>query len=151
MQDYTVRATVYSQRYGQGELVAQLNEEEMIHYAQLTPSQRIDFLKQVDSQFVVEASQLDPGDLQAVSGEAPEASPSTKGEVMPAEDSGQIHSSRRVRMQVNGQDTGWIQVTEDNAAEVQAMVEDFKAKQAAFLVERAPWFGSVFNRPFLQE
>ena len=46
MKRYTVTADVNSEKFGQGTLVVELNEDDFIRYANLSDQEKLDFLKE---------------------------------------------------------------------------------------------------------
>lgn len=124
MKMYTVTADVTSEQYGKGQLEAQLNETEFIEYANLSDRDKLTFLKEKGAQFkadfVDELSESDVSNFKIerlIDSKATEAS---------------LHTSRKMRLNINGRDTGWVEVTDENEAQYNEMMEYFNKMQEQF-------------------
>ncbi|MDK7229754.1 hypothetical protein QP444_10815, partial [Winkia sp. UMB1185] len=63
MKMYTVTAEVNSDKYGKGTLVAELNEQDFIKYANLSDQDKLAFLKDKGAQFQVDVNELEDDDV----------------------------------------------------------------------------------------
>ncbi|AXY26153.1 hypothetical protein CL176_09155 [Suicoccus acidiformans] len=126
MRKYTVTADVNSDKFGQGQLIAHLNETEFIEYANLSDQDKLSYLKDKGAEFRADIQDLGQDDVtnftvQTASGR-PVAETST----------GTPQITRKMRMNINGQDTGWVDVNEENEAEYNALMEQFNTMHQQF-------------------
>lgn len=125
MKMYNVTADVSSEKFGKGQLEAQLNETEFIEYANLSDKAKLDFLKEKNAQF--KADFVDELSDEEVSNYS----------IKPTEETSQPVTSnprvtRKMRMNINGKDTGWVDVNEDNEAQYNEMMEQFNTMHEQF-------------------
>lgn len=149
MNKYTVRAEVKSDKFGQGVLVAELNHENFMKYANLSDAEKLAFLKEHQAKFVFSAQDLTEEDLnhyQVSESQATKAMvEQAKGqEAVTVDTKPVVKTSRKMRMNINGQDTGWVDVNEENEAQYNQMIEDFN-KMHQEMSER---FNRIFGQRF---
>ncbi|MDK6856496.1 hypothetical protein QP351_08330 [Aerococcus sp. UMB7533] len=143
MKRYTVTADVNSEKFGQGTLVAELNEDDFIRYANLSDQEKLDFLKEKGARFQVDVKDLEDKDVANYSVKASENTPSRQSA------SEQPRVSRKMRVNVNGQDTGWVDVSEENQAQYDAMMDRFNQMHQRFNQEFNNFFPSFRRGNFL--
>lgn len=143
MKRYTVTADVNSEKFGQGTLVAELNEDDFIRYANLSDQEKLDFLKDKGARFQVDVKDLEDKDVANYSVKASEGSPSRQASTS------QPQVSRKMRVNVNGQDTGWVDVTEENQAQYDALMDRFNQMHQRFNQEFNNFFPSFRRGNFL--
>ena len=140
---YKVSAQVDSAKFGKGELIAYLDHEDFVKYANLSDQDKLAFLKEHGAQLQVDLADLKESDitdfqvnrhdqeLTKVSSE-----PVTK-----------TQSIRKMRMNINGQDTGWVDVTEENEAQYNEMMNQFNEMHQSFNERFNKIFGDDFFKP----
>ncbi|AMB93950.1 hypothetical protein ACWOE5_07700 [Aerococcus sanguinicola] len=143
MKRYTVTADVNSEKFGKGTLLAELNEDDFIRYANLSDQEKLDFLKEKDARFQVDVNDLEDKDVANYSVKASENTPSRPSA------SEQPRVSRKMRVNVNGQDTGWVDVTEENQAQYDAMMDRFNQMHQRFNQEFNNFFPNFRRGNFL--
>lgn len=121
MKKYTVTADVQSEKYGKGKLIGSLTEAELLEYAKLTDSEKLDYLVQKNAKFVVDT----PEDLNV---ESFNIEARTDGKTTELNYEGEIPQTepkvtRKMRININGQDSGWVDVTEENEEEYNKILE----------------------------
>ncbi|AEA01574.1 MULTISPECIES: hypothetical protein [Aerococcus] len=153
MKMYTVTAEVNSDKYGKGILVAELNEQDFIKYANLSDQDKLAFLKDKGAQFQVDVNELEDDDVvsykveESAGANHPTQAKSSKPQV-----------SRKMRMNINGQDTGWVDVTDENQAQYDQLMDHFNQMHQRFNDEFSRFFTDFrpghfldFDRPFLED
>lgn len=134
---YTVSAQVDSEKFGKGQLVADLSQEDLVKYANLSDKDKLAFLKDHGAQLKVDLAEIEDKDVSNYQVEGQPLSQSN-GQ-MPAS-----QSTRKMRMNINGHDTGWIDVTEENEDQYNQMIEQFNDMHKQFN-ER---FNHIFGKGF---
>ncbi|KAA9218008.1 MULTISPECIES: hypothetical protein [Aerococcus] len=153
MKMYTVTAEVNSDKYGKGTLVAELNEQDFIKYANLSDQDKLAFLKDKGAQFQVDVNELEDDDVvsykveESASASHPAQAKSSKPQV-----------SRKMRMNINGQDTGWVDVTDENQAQYDQLMDHFNQMHqrlndefSRFFTDFRPGHFLDFDTPFLED
>lgn len=120
---YTVTADVNSDKFGKGTLEAQLNETEFIEYANLSDKDKLQFLKDKGAEFRVDVVK-ELTDEDVTNFNIDHAAEGTAGS------SPQV--TRKMRMNINGKDTGWVDVNEENETQYNEMMEYFNNMQEQF-------------------
>ena len=134
MNTYKVTANVKSEKFGQGQLVAELSHEDFVTYANLSDQEKLNFLKNKGAIFQIDVDQLNEEEVSDYQVEADDSS------LNPSKASTSRGVTRKMRMNINGQDTGWVDVTEENEAQYNQLVEQFN--------EMHQQFNERFNRIF---
>lgn len=147
---YRISARVNSHKYGEGRLVARLNEADYRTYETLDDEEKLNFLKEHHAQFIKEIDDVDlseVSDFSVRSGhhhhhdhmmkEAEEKETSTSDQ--------KPKVIRKMRMNINGRDTGWLDVNEENEARYNEMLDQMNRWQRQFdrtfeHAFRDPWF-----------
>ncbi|MBG9981362.1 hypothetical protein HZY91_09810 [Facklamia sp. DSM 111018] len=136
MNTYKVTANVKSEKYGQGQLVAELTHEDFVTYANLSDQKKLNFLKNKGASFQIDVDQLSDEEVSDYQVQT-EDSRMTSSISNPSRG-----LTRKMRVNINGQDTGWLDVTEENEAQYNQLVEQFN--------EMHQQFNERFNRIFSQ-
>ncbi len=123
MRKYKVTAEVDSSKFGKGQLVAHLTHDQFVNYANLSDNEKLKFLKDNDAEFIVEANELEDSDIKNFKVISPQDSDS---------DSDETQVTRKMRMNINGRDTGWVDVTEDNEEQYNQMLDQFNEMRNRF-------------------
>lgn len=131
VQRYRVTADVNNDKIGQAKLVADLSQEDLLTYANLTDQEKLGFLKEHGARLEMDVNQVDDKDISNYMVNGAEVNL-----VQP-----KVKESRKMRMNINGKDTGWVDVTEENEAEYNKLMEQFNAMQEDFNKR----FNDLFN------
>lgn len=121
MEKYRVTADVNSEKYGKGQLVAQLNETDFIAYANLSDVDKLTFLKDKGAQFTVDIEQLEEKDVANYTIQAADGTEVS----VPSEP----QVTRKMRININGNDTGWVDVNEETEAQYNEALQQFNEMQ----------------------
>lgn len=151
MKKYRVTADVNSEKHGKGQLVAQLNETDFIAYANLSDADKLTFLKDKGAQFMVDVDQLEEQDVANYSIQAADGSEVSM--------SSEPQVTRKMRININGNDTGWVDVNEETEAQYNEALQQFNEMQQqlqqrfdhVFEPFRASGLLGGFGRPSLLE
>ncbi|MDO4679702.1 MAG: hypothetical protein Q4A55_00275 [Aerococcus sp.] len=127
MRKYTVTADVESQKFGKGKLVAELTEPEFIEYANLSDRDKLAFLKDKGAEFHASLEELSDDE---VSGYKVEQKKTTKPNVAPHVASDK--PMRQMRFNINGRDSGWIDVNEQNEDQYNQLMNHFNDMNQRF-------------------
>ena len=119
MKKFLVTANVDSEKFGKGQLSAYLTEDQIVEYANLNDADKLGYLKDNKAEFKVDASELTDKDVKDFSIQK-----------NPTNTTPQF--TRKMRMNINGKDTGWLDVNEDNEAQYNQMMEQFNDMQRQF-------------------
>lgn len=136
---YTVQLEVNSPKYGRGHLVAKLNEDQMTQYLSMNDDQRFVYLQRIGAKFVTDDYTYN----KDASNEVQQAS--TKETTTSTPNKPQV--SRKMRVNINGHDTGWVDVTEENEDQYNEMMNKFQDLQNEFVQRRkelAERFTNIF-------
>ncbi|UUX35073.1 hypothetical protein [Fundicoccus culcitae] len=136
MNTYTVKAEVNSEKFGKGQLVAHLNEEEIVEYANLTDKDRLEYLKKHGASFQVDVNALEDKDIAEY-----KVASATNADIQNGSSTPRV--TRKMRMNINGQDTGWVDVTEENEEQYNSMLNQFNDMHQRFNDR----FNSLFDLP----
>lgn len=126
MKKYHVTADVNSKKYGKGQLIAELNEAEFIEYANLSDEDKLAFLRDKGARFQVDMADLAADEV--VNFQIKPAGP----EPSSPEKTVEPQVQRKMRMNINGQDTGWVDVTEENQAQYDELMDHFNHMHQEF-------------------
>lgn len=124
MKKYHVTADVNNEKYGKGQLVAQLNESDFIAYANLSDSDKFTFLKDKGAQFVLDVKQLQDKDVANYKIQSADGSEVN----IPSEP----QTTRKMRININGKDTGWVDVNEETEAQYNEVLQQMNQMQEQF-------------------
>lgn len=122
MRKYTVTANVESKKFGKGQLVAELTEPEFIEYANLSDHDKLEFLKRKGAEFHVALDELSEDEVSGYKVE--------KGEQTLTPEDGK--PMRQMRFNINGHDSGWIDVDEKNEAQYNQLMDHFNDMNQRF-------------------
>lgn len=139
-----VSAKVDSAKCGKGELVAYLNHEDFVNYANFSDQDKLAFLKEHGAQLQVDLEELQESDVTnyQVNGHDQEVA------TVNVKPSTETQSVRKMRLNINGQDTGWVDVTEENEAQYNEMMNQFIEMHQNFNERFNKIFGDSFFKPF---
>lgn len=132
VQTYRVTADVNNDKFGQAKLVADLSQEDLLTYANLSDQDKLGFLKEHGARLEMDVDQVDGKDISNYMVNGSEAN-----HIQPT-----VKETRKMRMNINGKDTGWVDVTEENEAEYNKLMEQFNAMHEDFNKR----FNDLFNR-----
>ena len=122
MTKYRVTADVDSATYGKGRLEAYLDEAEFIQYANLSDDEKLDFLKNKSAKVQLASDCVNENEVSHYQVNALSPREKVEGEQKPSE----VKTIRKMRMNINGQDTGWVDVTDENEAQYNAIMDRMK-------------------------
>ncbi|PKY91824.1 hypothetical protein CYJ27_03905 [Aerococcus christensenii] len=122
MTKYRVTADVDSATYGKGRLEAYLDEAEFIQYANLSDDEKLDFLKNKSAKVQLASDCVNENEVSHYQVNALSPREKVDGEQKPSE----VKTIRKMRMNINGQDTGWVDVTDENEAQYNAIMDRMK-------------------------
>ena len=137
MNKYTVTAQVDSPKFGKGKLVADLSHEELINYANLTDQEKFSYLKEHGARLEVDLNELTGDDVSAYQVDGKTMTPSNLTQSRP-------RSQRKMRLNINGQDTGWVDVTDENEDQYKQILDQFNRMQDEFNHRFKTLFGNTF-------
>lgn len=138
---YKVSAQVDSAKFGKGELIAYLDHEAFVKYANLSDPEKLPFLKEHGAQLQVDLDEVTESDVTQYKVNGEEELPISN---RPISD---VQSTRKMRMNINGQDTGWVDITEENEAQYNEMMNQFNQMHQRFNERFNRIFGESFFRP----
>lgn len=121
MRQYTVTATVESKKFGKGQLVATLTEPEFLEYANLSDRDKLAFLKDKGAEFRVALDDIEDDEVSAYQVTKNAESSSTTAQPV-----------RQMRFNINGKDSGWIDVDEKNEAQYNQLMDRFNEMNQRF-------------------
>ena len=140
---YSVSAQVDSQKFGKGKLVAELSHDDFVKYANLSDKEKLVFLKEHGAQLQVDLASLQESEVNEFHVDNnQEQSLSSNNRERPT-------TMRKMRMNINGKDTGWIDVTEENETQYNKMMNQFNKMQQQFNQRFSKIFGDSFS-PWLE-
>ena len=119
-----VTANVDSEKFGKGQMSVHLSEDEHVEYNNLNESDKLDYLRGKDAEFKVNVSELSDEDVKNFS--IQETQTDTSLDTTPPK------ISRKIRMNINGNDTGWVEVNDENEAQYNQMIEQFNDMHRQF-------------------
>ena len=140
---YKVAAQVDSAKFGKGELIAYLDHEDFVKYANLSDQDKLAFLKEHGAQLQVDLADLKESDITDFQVNRYDQALTT----VSSEPVTKTQSIRKMRMNINGQDTGWVDVTEENEAQYNEMMNQFNEMHQSFNERFNKIFGDTFFKP----
>ena len=140
---YKVSAQVDSAKFGKGELIAYLDHEDFVKYANLSDQDKLAFLKEHGAQLQVDLADLKESDITDYQVNRHDQELTT----VSSEPVTKTQSIRKMRMNINGQDTGWVDVTEENEAQYNEMMNQFNEMHQSFNERFNKIFGDTFFKP----
>lgn len=146
---YKVSAQVDSAKFGKGELVAYLDHEDFVKYANLSDQEKLAFLKEKGAQLHVGLDEISDADVTNYKVNGQDQSMVTHQNHQPLTNTQtDSHSIRKMRMNINGNDTGWVDITEENEAQYNEMMDQFNEMHRNFNKRFNRIFGDSFFKPF---
>ena len=140
---YKVSAQVDSAKFGKGELIAYLDHEYFVKYANLSDHDKLAFLKEHGAQLQVDLADLKESDITDYQVNRHDQELTT----VSSDPVTKTQSIRKMRMNINGQDTGWVDVTEENEAQYNEMMNQFNEMHQSFNERFNKIFGDTFFKP----
>lgn len=140
MDKYTVSAQIDSQKFGKGKLVADLSHDDFVKYANLSDKDKLSFLKEHDAQLHVDLADLQDSDVSDYRVNKNE------DQMVSSNPSSRSQTHRKMRMNINGQDTGWIDVTDENEEQYNQMMNQFNKMHQQFNQRFNKVFGDSFSK-----
>ena len=140
---YKVSAQVDSAKFGKGELIAYLDHEDFVKYANLSDHDKLAFLKEHGAQLQVDLADLKESDITDFQVNRHDQELTT----VSSDPVTKTQSIRKMRMNINGQDTGWVDVTEENEAQYNEMMNQFNEMHQSFNERFNKIFGDTFFKP----
>ena len=140
---YKVSAQVDSAKFGKGELIAYLDHEDFVKQANLSDQDKLAFLKEHGAQLQVDLADLKESDITDYQVNRHDQELTT----VSSEPVTKTQSIRKMRMNINGQDTGWVDVTEENEAQYNEMMNHFNEMHQSFNERFNKIFGDDFFKP----
>ena len=144
MKKFQVTADVNSEKYGKGQLLANLDETAFIEYSSLSDDQKLAFLKKNGAQFVRDVADLSEADVQNYAIKDQTASSENVPNATTSTELTTPQVSRKMRLNINGNDTGWLDVTDENEAQYEDMLKRFNEAQTEMRKSFTEIFGNFF-------
>lgn len=126
---YQVTADVDSQKFGKGQLIAYLDEQEFADYEKLSDTEKLAFLKEKGADFRADISQIEEADVANFQVKSDQPGTEKGAEAAPSSEPKTI---RKMRINIDGNDTGWIDVDEETEEQYNQLLERFNKMQLEF-------------------
>lgn len=155
---YQVTADVDSPKFGKGQLVAYLGEAEFAEYEKLSDAEKLAFLKEKGAEFRADISQVEEADVANFQVQSDQPTPEAKAETATPADAGSDAEPkiiRKMRINIDGNDTGWIDVNDETEEQYNQLMDRFNDMQREFddrfnkMFESAPRGFFDFAKPLL--
>lgn len=139
MNSYSVSSQVDSQKFGRGKLVAELSHDDFMKYANLSDKEKLAFLKEHGAQLQVDLASLQESEVNEFHVD------NNQEQSLLSNNRERPTTMRKMRMNINGQDTGWLDVTEENETQYNKMMNQFNKMQQQFNQRFGKIFGDSFS------